>query len=45
VLNLVLLAGFVAYSHRVQIAAEEQALAAKFGDRSAAYRQRVRRWL
>ncbi len=44
-LNVVLLAAFVAYIDRVQIAAEEQALAAIFGERYAAYRQRVRRWL
>jgi protein-S-isoprenylcysteine O-methyltransferase Ste14 len=45
VLNLVLLAAFIAYIDRVQIAAEEQALAAIFGDRYAAYCRRVRRWL
>ncbi len=44
-LNLVLLAAFVVYIDRVQIAAEEQALAANFGERYAAYRRRVRRWL
>lgn len=44
-LNLLLVAAFVVYIDRVQIAAEEQALAANFGERYAAYRERVRRWL
>lgn len=45
VLNLLLVAAFIAYIDRVQIAAEEQALAANFGERYAEYRKRVRRWL
>jgi protein-S-isoprenylcysteine O-methyltransferase Ste14 len=45
VLSVVPLAAFVAYVDRVQIKAEEEALTATFGDRYAAYRRRVRRWL
>ena len=44
-LNIVPLATFMAYIDRVQIAAEEQALAVIFGDDYAMYCQRVRRWL
>lgn len=36
---------FVLYMNRFQIAPEERALASKFGDRYAAYRAKVRRWL
>jgi protein-S-isoprenylcysteine O-methyltransferase Ste14 len=36
---------FVAYIGRFQIAPEERALAARFGDAYAAYVARVRRWL
>jgi protein-S-isoprenylcysteine O-methyltransferase Ste14 len=39
------LAGFVVYMNRVQIAAEEAALAGRFGAAYQAYRARVRRWL
>jgi protein-S-isoprenylcysteine O-methyltransferase Ste14 len=45
VLNLVPLAAFIAYIDRFQIAAEEVALAEKFGDRYTAYCRKVRRWL
>ena len=40
-----LLAGFVAYISRFQIAPEERALRAHFGDEFEAYAQRVRRWI
>jgi protein-S-isoprenylcysteine O-methyltransferase Ste14 len=36
---------FVAYLNRFQIAPEERALQARFGDEFTAYRARVRRWL
>ncbi|HET9642519.1 MAG TPA: isoprenylcysteine carboxylmethyltransferase family protein [Burkholderiaceae bacterium] len=42
---LVFVAAFVIYIDKVQIAAEEAALAKRFGDAYAEYRQRVRRWL
>lgn len=38
-------AGFVLYINRFQIAPEERALAALFGEAFTAYRARVRRWL
>ncbi len=38
-------AGFVLYMNRFQIAPEEQALAALFGESFSTYRTRVRRWL
>lgn len=40
-----LLAGFVAYIGRFQIAPEERALRAHFGAEFDAYAQRVRRWI
>lgn len=43
--NLLLLGGFVLYMNRVQIAAEERALALKFGQAYLDYCTRVRRWL
>ncbi|MBL1378622.1 methyltransferase family protein [Zobellella iuensis] len=43
--NLLWLAAFVIYMNRVQIAAEERALAAKFGKPYLDYCARVRRWL
>jgi protein-S-isoprenylcysteine O-methyltransferase Ste14 len=45
VLNVLLLAAFVVYIDRFQIAAEEKALMEVFGERYAAYRSKVRRWL
>lgn len=45
ILNLVLIAAFVWYIDRFQIAAEERALAEVFGDRYVTYRGKVRRWL
>lgn len=45
VLSLVLIAAFVWYIDRFQIASEEKALTEIFGDRYAAYRSRVGRWL
>lgn len=44
-LGLLPLAGFVAWLDRVQIAAEERALAQRFGPDWQDYRRRVRRWL
>ncbi|MHA6964848.1 S-isoprenylcysteine methyltransferase [Zobellella denitrificans] len=43
--NLLLLGLFVLYMNRVQIAAEERALARKFGPAYLGYCARVRRWL
>jgi protein-S-isoprenylcysteine O-methyltransferase Ste14 len=40
-----LVAGFVAYINRFQIAPEERALRAHFGDAFGAYARRVRRWI
>ena len=45
VLNLMLIAAFVWYIDRFQIAAEEKALTEIFADRYEAYRGRVGRWL
>ena len=45
VLDLVLIAAFVWYIDRFQIAAEEKALAEIFGKRYATYRGGVRKWL
>lgn len=45
VLNIVLIAAFVGYIDRFQIAAEEKALAEIFGDRYVTYRGKVRSWL
>jgi protein-S-isoprenylcysteine O-methyltransferase Ste14 len=45
VLALALIAAFVWYIDRFQIAAEEKALAKIFGSRYATYRGKVRRWL
>lgn len=36
---------FIAYLNRFQIAPEERALEARFGDEFTAYRARVRRWI
>lgn len=44
-LGLLALAGFVLWLDRVQIPAEERALARRFGADWQAYRARVRRWL
>jgi protein-S-isoprenylcysteine O-methyltransferase Ste14 len=44
-LSLLPLAAFVACLDRWQIPAEEAALAVRFGERYAAYRREVRRWL
>lgn len=44
-LALLGLPAFVLYINRFQIAPEERALSAHFGDAYAAYRSRVRRWL
>jgi protein-S-isoprenylcysteine O-methyltransferase Ste14 len=43
--SLLPIAAFVVYIDRVQIAAEEEAMTEKFGDRYADYRRQVRRWL
>jgi protein-S-isoprenylcysteine O-methyltransferase Ste14 len=43
--SLLPIAAFIVYIDRVQIAAEEEAMTAIFGDRYAAYRRQVRRWL
>ncbi|WP_372527904.1 methyltransferase family protein [Piscinibacter sp.] len=45
VLNVVLIAAFVWFIDRFQIAAEEAALAEIFGDRYVTYRGKVRRWI
>ena len=45
IIATVMIAAFVVYMNRFQIAPEERALAAKFGARYTAYTQRVRRWL
>jgi len=45
ILNVVLLAGFVAYMTRFQIKPEERVLFEKFGADYQTYRQQVRRWL
>jgi protein-S-isoprenylcysteine O-methyltransferase Ste14 len=39
------IAAFIVYIGRVQIAAEEEAMTEIFGERYAAYRRQVRRWL
>ncbi|MCY1553776.1 Phospholipid methyltransferase [compost metagenome] len=44
-LALLGLPAFVVYMNRFQIAPEERALTAVFGDAFAAYRQKVRRWI
>lgn len=44
-LAFLLLPAFVAYMNRFQIAPEERALAARFGDAYEKYRTAVRRWL
>jgi protein-S-isoprenylcysteine O-methyltransferase Ste14 len=43
--SLLLVAAFVLYIDRFQIAQEEEALAEIFGERYAAYCRQVRRWL
>lgn len=43
--GLLPIAAFIVYIDRVQIAAEEEAMKEIFGDRYAAYRRQVRRWL
>jgi protein-S-isoprenylcysteine O-methyltransferase Ste14 len=43
--SLPLLALFIVYIDRLQIASEEAALTELFGDRYVAYRRQVRRWL
>jgi protein-S-isoprenylcysteine O-methyltransferase Ste14 len=43
-LALLVLAGFVAYLNRFQIAPEERALLARFGTRFSDYQRSVRRW-
>jgi len=43
--SLLPIAAFIVYVDRVQIAAEEKAMAEIFGDRYAAYCREVRRWL
>lgn len=43
--TLIWLPGFIAYMNRIQIAAEEQALTAKFGLAYRDYCHTVRRWL
>jgi len=42
---VLLLAGFVAYINRFQIAPEERALRAHFGEAFDAYARKVRRWI
>ena len=44
-LSLALVAAFVVYMNRFQIAPEERALAAAFGAPFAEYQRRVRRWI
>ena len=44
-LAFLLLPGYVLYINRFQIAPEERALTALFGQQYAAYQVRVRRWL
>lgn len=44
-LCLLVLPVFVAFINRFQIAPEERALTARFGDQYLAYTRRVRRWL
>ena len=44
-LAFLLLPAFVVYMNRFQIAPEERALTALFGQAFVAYRSRVRRWL
>ena len=44
-LAFLVLPAFVAYMNRFQIAPEEEALAARFGDAYLAYKRNVRRWL
>ena len=39
------IAGFVAWMNRIQIVAEERAIAALFGEEFERYRSRVRRWI
>jgi len=39
------IAGFVAWMNRIQIVAEERAIAALFGEEFERYRNRVRRWI
>jgi len=43
--GVVLVAAFVAYIDRLQIAPEERALRAKFGEDFEAYARKVRRWI
>ena len=43
--SAVLVAGFVAYISRFQIAPEERALRSVFGEDFEAYAKRVRRWV
>ena len=44
-LSILAIALFVLYMNRFQIAPEEKALAAVFGEEFLAYRKRVHRWL
>lgn len=43
--GVVLIAAFVAYIDRLQIAPEERALRTKFGEEFEAYARKVRRWI
>ena len=45
IVAFLLLPAFVCYMNRFQIAPEEKALAALFGQSFVAYKTRVRRWL